>query len=122
MRKTIADQLPLVLIPVAHHHAAELEEMSRVLDAHTETAELVLADLIAGGIDPDKGREGLSGEQVLRIVIIKQMNNFSYEELAFHVADSMCYRAFCRVGIGAGAPTASTLQYNVKKVRAETLE
>lgn len=122
MRKIIAEQLPLVPIPVAHHHAAELKEMSRVLDVHPEAAGLVLTDLIAGGIDPNKGRAGLSGEQVLRIVIIKQMNNFSYEELAFHVADSMCYRAFCRVGMGAAAPSASALQYNIKKVSAETLE
>lgn len=96
--------------------------MSRILDANPQAAELVLADLLAGGIDPAKGREGLSGDQVLRIGIIKQTNNFSYEELAFHLADSMSYQAFCRIGIGAEAPTASTLQNNVKKVRPETME
>ncbi len=96
--------------------------MSRILDANPQAAELVLTDLLAGGIDPAKGREGLSGDQVLRIGIIKQTNNFSYEELAFHLADSMSYQAFCRIGIGAEAPTASTLQNNVKKVRPETME
>jgi IS5 family transposase len=96
--------------------------MSRILDANPQAAELVLTDLLAGGIDPAKGREGLSGDQVLRIGIIKQTNHFSYEELAFHLADSMSYQAFCRIGIGAEVPTASTLQNNVKKVRAETME
>jgi transposase, IS5 family len=122
MRTSVLEQLPLVPQNVGHQHADELREMSRILDAHPQAAELVLADLLAGGIDPGKGRGGLSGDQVLRIGIIKQMNNFSYEELAFHLADSMSYRAFCRIGIGAEVPTASTLQNNVKKVRPETME
>lgn len=122
MRTSVLEQLPLVFQSVGHQHVEELREMSRILDAHPQAAELVLADLLAGGIDPAKGREGLSGDQVLRIGIIKQMNNFSYEELAFHLADSMSYRAFCRIGIGSEVPTASTLQNNVKKVRPETME
>lgn len=96
--------------------------MSHILDVHPKAAEQVLADLIAGGIDPEKGREGLSGEQVLRMAIIKQMNGYSYEELAFHLTDSMSYRAFCRLGFSRDTPTASTLQDNIKKVRHETME
>jgi IS5 family transposase len=122
MRTSVLEQLPLVPQNVGHPHVEELREMSRILDAQPQAAELVLTDLLAGGINPAKGRGGLSGEQVLRIGIIKQMNNFSYEELAFHLADSMSYRAFCRIGIGAEVPTASTLQNNVKKVRPETME
>ncbi len=122
MRKSVLDQLPLVPVIAAHQHVLELQEMSRILDEHPQAAELVLADLIAGGIDPDKGREGLSGEQVLRATIVKQGNGYSYEELAFHLADSMTYQAFCRIGIGASSPTASTLQDNIKKVHPETLE
>jgi IS5 family transposase len=122
MRTSVLEQLPLVPQVVGHQHVEELREMSRILDANPQAAELVLTDLLAGGIDPAKGREGLSGDQVLRIGIIKQTNNFSYEELAFHLADSMSYQAFCRIGIGAEAPTASTLQNNVKKVRPETME
>jgi hypothetical protein len=34
----------------------------------------VQSDLLAGGIDPDRGRNGMSGEQVLRAFVIKQMN------------------------------------------------
>lgn len=122
MRKSLLDQLPLVPVIAAHQHVLELQEMSRILDEHPQAAKLALADLIAGGIDPDKGREGLSGEQVLRAAIIKQSNRYSYEELAFHLADSMSYRAFCRVGIGADLPTASTLQDNIKKLRPQTME
>jgi IS5 family transposase len=50
-------------------------------------------------------------------MLIKQMNGFSYNELAFHLADSSCYRAFCRFGIADDQPTRSTLQKNIKRVR-----
>jgi len=121
MRRTVQEQQKLVPIPVEHPHAAELAEMSRILDDHPEVYELVLEDLIAGGIDPDNGREGMPADQVLRILIIKQMNRFSYELLAFHVMDSDCYRSFCHVGYDQRLD-GDTLQRNLKKVRAETLE
>lgn len=122
MRKIVHDQLRLVPVIATHQHMLELQEISRILDATPQATELVYADLIAGGIDPDKGREGLSGEQVLRAAIIKQSNRYSYEELAFHLADSMSYQWFCRLGIGSRAPTSSALQNNIKKVRPETME
>src|SRR5262249_20479828 len=78
--------------------------------------------LLTGGIDADRGRNGMSGEQVLRALLVKQANGFSYEELAFHLADSQSYRAFCLIGFADKPPTKSTLQRNLKQVRAETLE
>lgn len=122
MRTSVLDQLPLVPQISGHIHMEELAQIGRFLDTHPELAALVFADLIAGGVDPDKGRAGLSGEQVLRALIVKQMNSYSYEELAFHLADSTSYRAFCRLGLAAKQPSASTLQENIKKVRPETLE
>lgn len=123
MRTSLLDQLPLVPQVVGHEHVEELREMSRTLDRQPRVAEMVLADLLAGGIDPDKGRGGLSGEQVLRAAIVKQLNGYSYEQLAFHLADSMSYRAFCRVSIDPSKlPSASALQYNIKKIRPETME
>ena len=95
--------------------------MSRTFDDHPEIYELVLDDLIAGGIDPDVGSEGMSAEQVIRLIVIKQMNRFSYNQLAFHGMDSDCYRSFCRVGYDQ-VLDKNTLQRNGKKVRAETLE
>jgi IS5 family transposase len=97
--------------------------MSTVLDAIPEAAELVGADLARRGdkpIDTSKGREGLTAEQVLRSFVVKQMNDYSYEELAFHLADSNTCRCFCRFGIADKPPTRSRLQKNIKRVRAET--
>ena len=35
------------------------------------------------------GRRSLSAQHVLRAALIKQMNGFSYEAPAFHLADSL---------------------------------
>ncbi|MCP4445952.1 MAG: hypothetical protein GY811_11490 [Myxococcales bacterium] len=52
--------------------------MSAVLDAHPQASSLVLVDLIAGGINPKREANGLSGEQVIRAALIKQANGYSY--------------------------------------------
>lgn len=123
MRTSLHRQLPLVPQIAGHDHVLELQEMGRILDDHPEAAEMVLSDLLRGGVCGDKGRAGLSGEQVLRAAIIKQMNQYSYDQLAFHIADSMSYRAFCRIPLDPERlPSASSLQSNIKKIRAETME
>jgi IS5 family transposase len=125
MRQTVHDQLRLTPVPIAHAHALELRTMSATLDALPEIVKWVHDDLIrrAGKrIDPKKGRRGMTAEQVLRALIVKQMNGFSYEQLAFHLADSSSYRAFCRLGFDEEAPKKSRLQSNIKRVRALTWE
>lgn len=122
MRRSVRDQLPLVPAPLAHDHVRELAAVRAILDAHPEFARWVQTDLLAGGVDPDHGRNGMSGEQVLRALVIKQSNGFSYDDLAFHLADSQSYQAFCLIGFTDKAPKRSTLQRNLKAVRAETLE
>lgn len=121
MRKTVADQLPLVPSQWAHVHCEELREMSRVLDANPEIVSLAYEDLVRDGGNPAIGRQGMTAETVLRALVIKQMNQFSYEQLAFHLADSRSYRSFCRLGIADPIPRKSTLQRNLKKIRPETL-
>ena len=122
MRRSVRDQLPLVPAPFGHDHVRELAAVRAILDAHPEFARWVHADLLAGGVDADRGRNGMSGDQVLRALVIKQANGFSYDDLAFHLADSQSYQAFCLVGITEKSPKRSTLQRNLKAVRAETLE
>ena len=125
MRQIVHDQLRLTPVPIAHVHARELQTMSATLDALPEVVKWVHDDLIrrAGKrIDPRKGRQGMTAEQVLRALIIKQMNGFSYEQLAFHLADSTSYRAFCRLGFDDQSPKKSRLQSNIKRVRALTWE
>lgn len=123
MRKTIQQQLPLVEPAIKHEHARELHQITQLLAGHPEIFDLVHADLVRGLRDPKAGREGMmSGEQVLKVLVIKQMNGFSYRVLAFHLEDSRTYRAFCEFGIADETPSASTLQRDIKMIRPETLE
>ncbi len=122
MRNKIQQQLPIVYPFIAHEHARELRKIGDILDQIPEASTLIYDDLIAHRPDTSTGRPGLSGDQALRLFIIKQMNGFSYEELAFHLADSRCYRAFCGYGIDEKSPKKSALQQNIKRIQPETME
>jgi IS5 family transposase len=123
MRAKIRQQLAIVEPSITHQHSDELEQMGLLLDKCPEVLDLVYADLIVGLIDPETGRNGMmTAEQVLRAMLIKQMNSFSYEELSFHLADSRSYRRFCGVGFADEIPSPSTLQRDIKKIRVGTLE
>lgn len=52
----------------------------------------------------------MSAEQVLRAAIVKQTEGFSYEDLAFHILDSRCYRSFCRIGKSALASVIKSIR------------
>jgi len=125
MRKNLLDQLPLTPAAIDHARAAELATMSDLLDVLPQAVALVHEDLCCRGIrrvDPEKGRNGMASEQVLRVAILKQQTGFSYDALAFALADSNTYRAFCRLGFDRKPPTRTVLQKNIKRVKAETWE
>ncbi len=116
------EQLLLEQPYIAHSHAAELAKISQILSLHPDIAEITGQDLVRGLACPHTGAPGMSGDQVLRVLVLKQMNGFSYRDLEFHLADSVTYRTFCRFGALEPTPTRATLAENLKKVRAETLE
>src|SRR5262252_1300189 len=96
--------------------------MSAIVDALPESVLVALhACIVAAGGDPDKGRDGMSAEQVLRAMVIKQMTRSSYKELAFHLQDSSTMRGFCRLASGDSF-SKSTLQKNIKCITADTWE
>lgn len=121
MRVIVEPQLPLTTPQVEHPHAVELAMMSAVLDEHPELARMAHVDLV-GDRSARVGREGLSGDQALRVMVIKQLNGFSYAELAFHLADSRSYRTFCRFGAFGAPPRKSALQNTIARLRPDTLE
>jgi hypothetical protein len=67
MRRSVRDQLPLVPTPFGHDHARELQAIRVILDAHPEFARWVQADLLAGGIAADRGRDGMTGRRDARL-------------------------------------------------------
>jgi len=115
-------QFALLTQPIAHDHATELKKISDILDANPRVCVLVAQDLVRGVGHPEKGARGLTGEQVLRILIAKQLNAWSYDDLSFHLADSVSYRSFCRLAAFDPPPKRSTLAENLKKVERSTLE
>jgi IS5 family transposase len=99
-----------------------MEQVSRILKEKPEFGSLIGQDLVRAVRNPGIGAPGMTGEQVLRVLVVKQMNEFSYDDLAFALTDSQTYRAFCGYGPLDEVPSRSTLQENLKKVRPETLE
>ena len=122
MRKNYQKQMPLMITSIDHPHAQELEGISQILDDNPIIYEWVLQDLTRNVIHINSGAEGMSAEQVLRAAIIKQMEGYSYEELAFHLLDSVCYRGFCRIGIVHKGFQKSALCNNIKAITPETWE
>ena len=87
MRKKRQKQLPLMHSMVDHPHAQELERISAILESHPIIDQLALQDLTTDVRFAHCGAEGMTAEQVVRSAIIKQMNQFSYQQLAFHLVD-----------------------------------
>jgi len=106
-----------------HEHAKELQAISCLLKDHPNLAELVLQDLVAAsGAETDQGAWGLTADQVLRCLILKQMTGFSYRDLEYHLSDSRTYGRFCELGFVDKPPSKSALQATCKAIRPETME
>lgn len=116
------EQLPLTRPPIGHLHAAELEQIHQTLAANPRITRLVAQDLGRGVAHPQTGAPGVSADQVVRCLLIKQMHGFSDEDLAFHLDDSATYRSFCGFGALTPTPSRSTLAANIKRITPQTLE
>lgn len=103
-----------------HEYGIRLRKLSEVLDRHPEILALVAADLIDASVSA-VGRPGLSAESVLRCLLLKQQRGFSYEQLAFHLSDSVTYRTFTRLPAHL-SPSRSCLQSTIRSIQPETLE
>ncbi len=115
-------QLPLTAPWIAQAHATDLAAMSAVLDAQPALSARVQQALAAGcPTNARTGRPGLTGEQTLRCLLVRQLTGWTYAELAFHLADSHTYRTFCRLGALVPAPSKSALAATLKRVPPATL-
>jgi IS5 family transposase len=111
------------MIPdIDHPKAKELERISQLLDRYPIISKMVWQDLTCSVSCHGAGAQGMTADQVLRAAIIKQTEQFSYEELAFHLLDSRCYRNFCRIGFAHKGFKKSCLAFAIKSIRAETWE
>ena len=120
MRLTRDDQMTLDFTPMDAEKLEELEIMDEILKKADGVLDFVTADL-SEGVDLDRGRPGMTAEQVLRMALVKQMQGLSYEKLYDQVHDSIGLRKFCRYEFEL-PPKPSTLQENIKKIQPETFE
>ena len=104
-----------------HPWAVELDAVNRILDAIATIYDLAMQDL-SPRAKRRAGANGMSAEQVVRAAIIKQMFEFSYQDLAFHLLDSVTLRRFCLIGIGDKGFRKSVLCKNIKALSPQTWE
>ncbi|WP_300498551.1 ISNCY family transposase [Marinobacter sp.] len=102
-----------------HEYGVRLRKLSEILDRQPEILELVAAEFIDTSVSA-VGRTGLSAESVLRCLVLRQQLGFSYEQLAFHLSDSVTYRTFARLPAHL-SPSRSCLQSTIRRIRPETL-
>jgi IS5 family transposase len=119
MRKVVHQQPPLFPVYIEHSRADELRAIGEVLDETPGLYRFVQLDL-CDGIDPGNGRAGMCAEQVLRCAIAQKLEQWTFDQLAFHLADSQSFKAFCRIGIADDVPKKSTLHENISKISART--
>ena len=123
MRKNRQKQMPLMEPVVDHPQAIELEAISRILDNNPTISDLAMQDLSKGMKRARRsGANGMTADQVVRAAIVKQMFNFTYEELAFHIVDSKSLRRFMRIGIADKGFKKSVLCKTIKGLSPQTWE
>jgi IS5 family transposase len=124
MRKKSQKQMPLMPPTSDHPHAAELENISHILDANPTICDLAMQDLsnTSSKASCRSGARGMSADQVVRAAIVKQMFTFTYQELAFHIIDSKSLRRFCRIGIADKGFKKSVLGKNIKALSPQNWE
>lgn len=103
-----------------HELGVRLKSLSDLLDLHPEILTLAAKDLVDESAS-NLGRCGLSVESIFRCLLLKQQLRISYEQLSFHLSDSMTYRSFTRL-IHDSMPSRSGLQSTVRRIKPETLE
>ena len=121
MRETRIPQTSIFENYAEHEHAQQLKRLSRLLDEHrSQLLPLVRKDLVSPTVKKI-GNCGLSVESVFRCLVLKQLLQVGYEQLAFHLSDSMSYQTFARVMNGR-SPSRSTLQATIRRIQPRTLE
>lgn len=121
MRKMTHKQMPLMVPTSNHPMERELDAISEIIDETPTLAGYVLQDLKAK-TKSNAGAKGMSAEQVLRAAVVMKLYECTYEQLAFHISDSISLSRFCRIGIADKGFKKSALNKNIRSIAPETWE
>ncbi len=103
-----------------HEFGKQLKSLSGLLDGYLNILDLLAEDLIDTSVK-NKGRNGLTVENIFRCLLLKQKLGVSYKQLSFHLSDSATYRAFTRLPSHVN-PSKSVLQKTIRSITPETLQ
>ena len=121
MRQIHQEQLPIIE-PCGNHKISRLlEKISTIIDDNPIIAERAFEDLLKEDISSDSGRKSLAADQIVRVAVLYRLFNCSYRELEFRLTDSTAARRFARLSY-VDEPGKSSLQQDIKALRAETWE
>ena len=92
----------------------KLKKMSDILQKDRSFLEKIAEDFKTRK-GSSAGAKGMTVEQVVRVAILKQFRQLSYEELYDELNDNISYRRFAKIHEGM-VPKKSTLNENIKKI------
>lgn len=106
------------MLAQAAAQAAQTDPVLHELDAVLETDPLY--QQVCAQVERSEGAT-LPGEVVVRLLLVKYLYEWSDQQLAEQVADSLALRWFCRLGLQR-APTASRVSQEAAQVPEATLK
>lgn len=99
-----------------------IEQSLESLPGYGAILDKVSADLNSTNPKGKQGRDGMTCEQVLRALIVKQLNNYSYRKLANAISDSISVMEFLNLSPFDKGFHYKTLQSNIKLIEEDTLD
>ncbi len=120
MRQICDRQSRLEIYRSASKLSKKLEKISEILDRDRSCLEEIAKDFKTKK-SSKAGAKGMTIEQVVRVAILKQMYQLSYERLYDELNDNLSYRRFAKVHEGM-VPKVMTLNENIKKISPEGWE
>jgi IS5 family transposase len=99
-----------------------IEQSLEALPGYSVILDKVSADLNPQAPKGNQGRKGMSAEQVLRSLIVKHLNNYSYRKLADAISDSISVMEFVNLSPFDKGFHYKTLQANIKLIQEDTLD
>ncbi len=121
MRLTIPQQIGLFSRIPRHQRGRTYAEINALVAAHPEWVRWVQDDLTRRrGVKAKKGRPGMSAAKVLRVVLLKHLEDVSLRRLAGKLHADLDLREFLGFTLADKAPSRSTLQRNTRMVQEDT--
>ena len=120
MRQKSLTQLPLTYKVSENYRTQLFMKISSFLSDNPTLTDEIQQALTSG--KKNTGANGITSEQVLRVALLRAIEGFTYDDLAFYLNENLTYRAFCLFGISDRIPSGSSLAALVKLIPASVWE